>query len=115
MFMGVVFQPQPEHDFNGKIAMKRISRSRQLERDTYRVNKFHYDYHINQLIMDGDWKNLHDDPTYTTTELMTLVADYYELDDDVAEALCLRYVTHVGGGRNRRTTTMRGSKTIPDT
>jgi hypothetical protein len=114
MFMGVVFQPQPEHDFDGKITMKRISRSRQLERDTYRVNKFHYNYHVNQLIMDGDWKNLHDDPTFTATELLTLVADYYELDDDVAEALCLRYVTHVGGERNRRTITMRGNETIPE-
>jgi hypothetical protein len=40
---------KPEHNFDGKITIKRISRSRQLERDTYRVNKFHYDNHINQL------------------------------------------------------------------
>jgi len=35
MFMGVVFPPNPEHNFDGKIAIKRISRSRQLLRDTY--------------------------------------------------------------------------------
>jgi hypothetical protein len=30
IFMGVVFPPNPEHNFDGKIAIKRISRSRQL-------------------------------------------------------------------------------------
>ncbi len=54
MFMGVVFQPQPEHNFDGKITKKRISWSRQLDQDTYRTNKFHYDYHVNQLIVQGD-------------------------------------------------------------
>jgi hypothetical protein len=29
MFMGVAFPPNPEHNFDGKIAIKRISRSRQ--------------------------------------------------------------------------------------
>jgi hypothetical protein len=51
MFMGVVFKPQPEHDFHGKITMKRVSRTRQLERDTYWSNRFHYDHDINQLIV----------------------------------------------------------------
>jgi hypothetical protein len=31
MFMGVVFQAQPEHEFDGKFSVKQISRIRQLE------------------------------------------------------------------------------------
>jgi hypothetical protein len=89
MFMGVVFKPQPERTFDGKIALKRVSRTRQLERDTYRSNKFHHDNNINQLIVDGDWRNVYDDKTYTMLELTTLIAAHYELDDDIAEALCL--------------------------
>jgi hypothetical protein len=54
MFMGVVFPPNPEQNFNGKIKIKRVSRSRQLQRDTYWMTKFHTDYHVNQLIIDGD-------------------------------------------------------------
>jgi hypothetical protein len=45
MLMGVFFQPQPEHNFDGKTAMKRISR------------------------------NLYIDPTYTTIELVTHIAN----------------------------------------
>jgi hypothetical protein len=30
MFMGAVFKPQPEHNFYGKITLKRVSRTRQL-------------------------------------------------------------------------------------
>jgi hypothetical protein len=61
----------------------------------------------------GDWKRLHDDPTSTTAEILALIAEYYELDDDVTKALCLHYVMHVGAERNRRTITMRANNTIP--
>ncbi len=112
MFMGVVFKRQPEHDFDGKITMKRVSRTRQLERDTYRGNRFHHDHNINQLIVDGDRRNVYDDDTYKMLELTTMIAAHYELDDDIAEALCLRYTTHVGEEVNRRTVTLRDEETL---
>ncbi len=76
-------------------------------------NKFHHDHDINQLIVGGNSKRLHDDPTFTTAEILVLVAEYHELEDDVADDLCLRYVMHVGAERNERTITLRANNTIP--
>ncbi len=39
MFMGVVFPPSPEHNFDGKVTIKQVSRIRQLLRDTKEVEK----------------------------------------------------------------------------
>ncbi len=96
MFIGVVFPPNPEHNFDGKVSIKCISRTRQLLRDTYHCTKFHNDYHINQLLIIRDWCQVYDDETYTANEILVLIVDYYELDDDVTQALCLRYHTHQG-------------------
>ncbi len=41
-----------------------------------------------------------------------LIVAHYELDDDVAEALCLRYATHVWGDLNRRTVALRNEETL---
>jgi len=60
-----------------------------LERDTYWANKFHQDYDINELKVGGDWRWLHDDPTYTATEILAMITGYYALGDDFAESLCL--------------------------
>jgi predicted DNA-binding protein (MmcQ/YjbR family) len=96
MFMGVVFPPNPEHNFDGKVSIKCISRTRQLLRDTYHCTKFHNDYHINQLLIAGDWCQVYDNETYTANEILALIVDYYELDNDVTQALCIRYHTHQG-------------------
>ncbi len=66
MFMGVVFPPNPEHNFYGKITIKGVSRSRQLLRDTGRQS--YHDHHFNQLILEGDWRQVYDDEMYTTTK-----------------------------------------------
>ncbi len=94
MFMGVVFKPQPEHNFDGKITMKRVNRTIQC---TYQSNRFHNDHGSNQLIFNSNWRNVYNDETYTMLELMMLITAYCELNDDIAEALCLQYVTHFGG------------------
>jgi hypothetical protein len=106
MFMGVVFPPNPEQNFDGKVTIKRVSRTRQLLRDTYRCTKFHNDHHINQLLISGDWRQVYDDETYTANEILALIVVYYELDKDVAQALCLRYNTHNRGQGERRTIIM---------
>ncbi len=112
MFMGVVSQPQSKNNLNGKIEMKWFSRSRQLKWVTYQSNKLLF--HINQLISGQGQGKLYDDPTYTSTKLLTLIADYSELDEDVATALCLRYVTHAGEENNRRAIKLRANETLPE-
>jgi hypothetical protein len=56
---------------------------------------------MNRLIVEGDWRQLHDDNTYTMNELSHLITNYYQLKEDVAVTLCYQYITHVGEERTR--------------
>jgi hypothetical protein len=97
MFMGVVFPPNPEHNFDAKMTIKRGSKIRQLLRGTYRMTKFHHNYNVNQLLIAGDWRQVYDNDMNTRNEILALIVNYYELDGDIAQALCLRYNTHERG------------------
>jgi hypothetical protein len=88
ILMGVVFPPNPEHNFDGKTTMKHVSRSRQLQRDTYNTTKFYHDYHVNQLLISRDWRHVYNGEMYAMDKILTLIVDYYELNDKVAKALC---------------------------
>jgi hypothetical protein len=44
---------------------------------------FHLDHHVNQLIVKGQWRNLHDDEMHMMDKLTHLIADYYKLQEDV--------------------------------
>jgi hypothetical protein len=52
---------------------------------------------VNHLIVEGSWRQLHDDATYIIAELSQLISEFYELENDVAEALHFRYETLMGG------------------
>ncbi len=45
-------------------------------------------------------------------ELGHLITNFYQLEDDVAESLCFRYVTHVGQKRAKWWITIFGHDTI---
>ena len=87
MFMGVITQPQRENNFNGLLSIKRLSEQQVLLRGTHR-HRFHLDYDVNRLIVEGEWRRLYDDRTYTIAKLTQLIVEHYQLGDDVADALC---------------------------
>ena len=62
--------------------------------------------------MDGDWHQVYNDDLYTANEVLALIVEYYELGEDVAQALCLQYTTHVGQQRNRWQVKMRNNETL---
>lgn len=93
MFMEVVSLPNPDQIFDAKIM---------IERDTYHSNRFHNDYNANQLIKRGDWKYLCNNKQYKITEWMTLTVEYYQMEEDIAAALCLWYMAHVKGESSER-------------
>jgi hypothetical protein len=109
--MGVVCSPDQEHAFDGKISMIRISRDKQLQRDTHRT-QFHHDRDINQLIQQGDWRKLYADDTYNFAELNGLIVDYYELDEEAEASLCFRYITHAGRDRKKKFVTLRDNESL---
>ncbi len=108
--MGVITASQEQHNFNGLITIKWLSRQ-ELQRGTH-CFRFHIDHYVNQLIVDGDWHQLHDDPSYTMDELTQLIVNYYQLEEDVEATLCYRYATHVGKQRTRELREVLGHETI---
>ena len=102
MFLGVVANPIPERDFDGKIFLKRVARMETYKQATCNQN-FTDDASANGLIKDGEW---YDRDVGMVVEGMTLadlkeaIAGHYYLDDDIKERLVLRY--YVGHGDNRK-------------
>ncbi len=86
MVMGVITAPQEQHNFNGLITIKLLSRQERLQRGTHRF-RFHMDHYVNWVIVDGDWQQLHDDPSYAMDELMQLITNYYQPEEDVEATL----------------------------
>jgi hypothetical protein len=78
------------------------------------MTKFHHEHHVNQLILEEDWRQVYDNETYTANEILALIVGYYELDDHIAEALCLQYDTDDRAQGERRTIMMRAQETLPD-
>jgi hypothetical protein len=104
MFIGVVAEANAEHEFDGKIMIERIAEDKVLRRATYR-NQFHFDRHINDEIKSGGWKQLYpDDPNILTSEFIGIIANNYDLEEEVAERLSLRYNTYPRG--EKRTVTL---------
>ncbi len=88
--MGVITAPVPEHDFNGLINMKRLSKQYAVQKDTHRYC-FSLDYDINQQVVSDKRRQIYDDPTYNIAELTTLIAEFYDLNPDIEDMLCFRY------------------------
>jgi len=111
MFMGVVTMPDEGRDFDGKISMIRVSKEKELEKDSWRP-KFHDDPHINDQIKQGEWRMLYADNTYSIDELIALIINEYNLDEEMEAALRFRYVTHVGVNRKKKYIELRGNDSI---
>jgi len=111
MFMGVVTMPDEERDFDGKISMIRVSREKELDRDSH-PTKFHDDRHINDQIKQGEWRMLYADNTYTFDELIALIVNEYNMDEEMEARLRFRYITHVGVNRRKKYVALRGNDSI---
>jgi hypothetical protein len=99
MFMGIIAAPSEENNFSGKVNIIRLSKQHRSLQNTYRQH-FHNDHDVNQLLKDEDWRRLYDG-MFTIAEILTLIVDYYGLEETIENTLCLRYVTHVGENRER--------------
>ena len=55
MFMGVVANPVPERDFDGKIFLRRISKEEKYKKKSHHQN-FTDDASLNSILKNGEWK-----------------------------------------------------------
>ena len=92
MFMGIIAPPDLQHDFDGKIMLKRVSRQTESKQVTHH-QRFSVNYHINQLIKDGEWKEACLLPGMVGWQLFETIQDTYDLEDDVGLSLVLTYRT----------------------
>ena len=92
MFMGIVAPPSFEHNFDGKIMLKRVSRQTKTKKLTHHQH-FSVNYHVNQLIKDGEWKEACFLPGMVGWELFETLQDTYDLEDDIVFSLVLTYRT----------------------
>lgn len=94
MFMSVVGRPRPEHGFDGKIFIERVSKTKTITRSTAN-HRFSDDAFINSEIKDGTWRKLYVDGD-TVDDLFEKIVDQFALDDFVAERLELAFQTKSG-------------------
>ncbi len=105
--MGAITKPSPERNFNGTISIKQLSRQHVIQQRTHRY-RFSLDYDVNQQIKDGEWRQLHEDATFTMGKLSRQIVEFFDLGDDVEDVLCFRYKN----GQQQQYITMLGDDTI---
>ena len=88
--MGVIAMPIPEHDFTGKIMIKRVSEPTKYKQKSH--NQAFSDHAaVNMMLRNGEWRALVTDDDTTLGELKGYLQDVYDLEDDIKESLVLRY------------------------
>ena len=97
MFMGLVCPPVKEAGTDkllsdGKIMLKRISEQALQKRGSYNQN-FVSQYEINHELKNNKWRKLYpkDSPGISARDFLCLIAEEYDLDEDVASNLVLTY------------------------
>ena len=101
MFMAVVARPMKHRNFDGKIFLERVLKTRFLEKATAHQN-FTDDAIANEMLKNGEWRQHYDDNNVTCDEVLTSIGENYCLDDYVTDRLELFYVTKVGTNGNTK-------------
>ena len=96
MFLGVVACPNRDHNFDGRVFLKRVSKVEIVQRIS-RNQQFSENVYLNDAIKRGAWRELLID-ILRVDEALNLIAGYYDLDEFVSERLELSYHTYTGNG-----------------
>ena len=112
MFLGVVACPRPEHEFDGRVFLKRVAKEKVLTRASPH-QRFTDDAILNTEIKNGGWRNMFVDGM-TTGELLDVIVDVNGLEDDVAERLELRYEDWSGQDGNKTWKSVAKEKELSD-
>ena len=97
MFMGVVACPQPRYNFDGRVYLSRVSRTKRLARSS-RNKRFSVDVDVVNAIVSGVWKRQLVTDGMTVEHLLEELKTYYDLDEYVSDRLVMGYATYTRGG-----------------
>ena len=109
MYLGVVANPIPSRDFNGKIFLDRVSRTERYKNATCNQN-FTDIASVNADIKAGKWYEHVNGESMKLSDLKDKVALAYNLDDDIKDRLVIRFYipcSNAKNGMERRQSTSR--------
>ena len=91
MYLGVVASPHPNHDFDGRVFLKRVSNTKTLTRST-RNKRFSIDVLVNDALKNGMWKDIAVEGM-SIGGLLNATSELYDIDDFIRDHLELIYHT----------------------
>jgi hypothetical protein len=101
MFQGVITKPYPEHNFDGRISLRRVSELSKTKKESYN-QRFDDSYHITNLIKDGEWRcTCAIDTKSTIQEVIDEIQYIYGLHSDIAENLAFSYYSYNKKGKKK--------------
>ena len=101
MFMGVVGRPVAHRQFDGKIFLERVSKTKYITMCTAHTN-FSDDALVNAEIKNGEWRKLFPDLHLNVSDVKNLFHENYELENAVVDRLEFFYVTKIGNQGNTK-------------
>ena len=101
MFIGIVAPPSPDHNFHGKILIKRVSQKKKLGKNTF-SKYFHDNYTVNNNLKLGKWRLLHILSDNDIENLILLIQQECDLDDDIASCIVFSYHTYTESRKTRQ-------------
>jgi len=87
MHMGIVANPVPEHNFDGKIALTHVSKTRKCKRSQH-IQIFSDDNDINDSAKEGWWNIAAGD--MAAAQILVTLVEHFDLDDGVTENIAIR-------------------------
>lgn len=96
MFLGVVACPQSAHNFDGKVCLHRVSKTKVLARAS-RNKRFLVDQDVVQAIVSGQWIEQLVTNGMTVDDLLEDLKTQYDLDAYISNRLVIGFDTYEGG------------------
>ena len=109
MYLGVVANPQEEHNFDGRVYLKRVSNQVTTTRRSTN-QRFSDDIDVNTALMKGEWTEVVTN-NMRAPEALETISQHYDLDEYVAERLTMKYVSYTRTG-NKETKKLNANVTM---
>ena len=101
MFLVVMGRPILHRNFNGKIHLERVAKTKYVNTRTSHSN-FSFDAVINLEIKSGGWRDLVAPTDEMIGDVRLLISTAYALDECITDCLEFFYVTKVGNNGNTK-------------
>ena len=101
MFMAVVARPIPHRNFDGKVHIERVSKTRILSTATSHSN-FTDDALNNDALKKGMWREICSEMDVNADDIIELLSVTYNLDEYIQDRMEVFYVTKIGSNGNTK-------------